>query len=43
MSDLDLEGVEPQALVDVLAMVLRRVASDLAMAHELSPATKENP
>ena len=68
MSDLDLEDVDPQALVDVLAMVLRRVASDLAIAHhvanqlgaptewftnvavicadfahELSPATKENP
>ena len=68
MSELDLEGVDPHALVDVLAMVLRRVASDLAIAHhvatalgaptewftnvavicadfahELSPATKENP
>ena len=68
MSDLDLEGVDPHALVDVLAMVLRRVASDLVIAHhvatalgaptewftnvavicadfahELSPATKENP
>lgn len=64
----DLDGIDPDILVDVLAFVLRRAAGDLVtahhianalgtwsswfsdtavlcadFAHELSPATKENP
>ena len=68
MSDLDLDGVDPQALVGALASILRRGAGDFVLAHhiaaalgaptewfldvatiatdfahELSPASKENP
>jgi len=68
VSDLNLDDVDPHALVDALASVLRRAAGDLVIAHhianalgaptewftnvavictdfahELSPATKENP
>ena len=65
---LDLEGVDPNVLLGVLASILRRGAGDFVLAHhiaaalgtptewfldvatiatdfahELSPATKENP
>ena len=68
MTDLDLEGVDPDVLIDVFVAVLRRGAGDFVLAHhiatalgaptewfldvatiatdfahELSPATKENP
>jgi len=68
VTGLDLDDVDPHALVDALASVLRRAAGDLVIAHhianalgaptewftnvavictdfahELSPATKENP
>jgi len=68
VTDLDLDDVDPHALVDALASVLRRAAGDLVIAHhianalgaptewftnvavictdfahELSPASKENP
>jgi hypothetical protein len=38
MSDLDLEGVDPDVLIDVLAFVLRRAAGDLVTAHHIASA-----
>ena len=68
LESLDLEGVDPNVLLGVLASILRRGAGDFVLAHhiaaalgtptewfldvatiatdfahELSPATKENP
>ena len=38
MTGPDLDGIDPQVLVDVLAYVLRRAAGDLVTAHHISHA-----
>jgi hypothetical protein len=34
----DLDGIDPSVLVDVLAFVLRRAASDFVIAHHIATA-----
>ncbi len=38
MTDLNLDDVDPHALVDALASVLRRAAGDLVIAHHIANA-----
>ena len=36
MPEPDLDGIEPQVLVDVMAYVLRRAAGDFVTAHHIA-------
>ncbi len=38
MTELDLEGVDPDVLIDVFVAVLRRGASDFVLAHHIATA-----
>jgi hypothetical protein len=38
MTELDLEGVDPQVLLGVLASILRRGAGDFVLAHHIAAA-----
>lgn len=38
VSDLDLDGVDPELLIDVTAFVARRLATDAVLIHHLANA-----